>query len=291
MGLQDSLNDGKFAVIAEIDPPKGCETAGLFEKTDPIKGRVDALLVTDMPSAVMKLGSLSVSYLLKERGFDTIFNLTCRDRNVLALQSDLLNASALGIENIYITRGDEISLGDHPRVCVVNEVNEVEMLSIVRGLEEGKDWAGNKLESSPKFNTGSYLNLNMKGEELENEMREVGEKHQQGASFFITPAVFDPESFGESIEKIRKVIDVPIIAEIILLKSVATARFLNKHVDHITVSDSIIDRMYSAGDKLAESMSITADIIKGLRGLCEGIKIVPLGWEEKLPSFFDAAGL
>ena len=110
MGLLDSLNDGKFSVVVEIDPPKSSDTAGLFKMTDPVKGRVDALLAADMTSAVMKLGSLSVSYLLKQRGFDTICNFTCRDRNILALQSDLLNASALGIDTIYINKGEVFSI-------------------------------------------------------------------------------------------------------------------------------------------------------------------------------------
>src|SRR4030067_1329899 len=112
MGFITSLGN-KFVMCADIDPLKGVDTAGFFRTAHILKGRIDALIVNDMPSAVMRMGSLAASHLLKERGFDTICNITCRDRNVLALQSDILSAASLGLENIYITRGDDITFGDH----------------------------------------------------------------------------------------------------------------------------------------------------------------------------------
>src|SRR4030043_1251063 len=119
MGLVNSMGS-KFVICADIDPPKGVDTAGLFRTANLLKGRIDALIVNDMPSAVMRMGSLATSYLLKERGLETICNITCRDRNVLALQSDILSAASLGLENIYISRGDDITYGDHPRAKPVN---------------------------------------------------------------------------------------------------------------------------------------------------------------------------
>src|SRR3990172_3797494 len=144
MGLINSMGS-KFAICAEVDPPKCVDATGLFRTADLLRGRIDALIVNDMPSAVMRMGSIATSYLLKERGFDTICNITGRDRNVLALQSDILSAASLGLENIYITRGDDIPFGDHPRAKPVNEINDDQLLTVVGRLKEGTDAGGNKL--------------------------------------------------------------------------------------------------------------------------------------------------
>jgi methylenetetrahydrofolate reductase (NADPH) len=290
MGFIDSLNKGKFVVLCEIDPPKGIDTSRLFETADLLKGRVDALLVTDMPSAVMKMGSLAVSYLLKDRGFDVIYNLSCRDRNALALQSDLLSAAALGIENVFITEGDDITLGDHPRSVPVNEIGVDAFLRVVKGLQEGHDYADNELEGIPTFNVGSLLNSNAQDKAMDEELVKMEERVKQGVSYFITPAIFDLKSFEKFMKKARSNYKVPIFAELILLKSVATARYLNRHVDNVSVPDVIIDRLYSAGDKVMESIAITAELIRGLKDLCEGVHILALGWESKLPDFLDAVG-
>jgi methylenetetrahydrofolate reductase (NADPH) len=290
MGFIDSLKNGKFVILCEIDPPKGIDTSGLFEKADLLKGRVDALLVTDMPSAVMKIGSLTVSYLLKGRGFDAIYHLSCRDRNALALQSDLLSAAALGIENVYITEGDDITLGDHPRSKPVNEISADEFLGIVKKLQEGHDYAGNELEGVPRFNVGTLLNSNAQGSAIDDEFAKMEERVKQGVAYFITPAIFDLKSFEKFMKRVRSNYKVPVIAELILLKSVATARFLNRHVPNVTVPDAIIDRLYSAGDKVMESITITAELIRGLKNLCDGVHILALGWESKLPDFLDAVG-
>lgn len=289
MGFMDSINKKEFVTLCEINTPKGVDTRGLYEVTNLLKGRADALMITDMPSAVMRMGSLSASYLLKERGFDTIYNITCRDRNLLAIQSDILGASALGIENIYITNGDDITMGDHPRSKPVMEVDDSMLLSLLKRLQEGYDTSGNELEGAPKFNTGAYINSNARVHALEHELGKMEEKIKQEVAFFITPAIFDLKSFEEFISKIKPYNRAPVIAEVILLKSVATARFINRHVENVSVPDEVIDRLHSAGDKLAESIAITGELIKGLKKLCSGVHIVSLGWESKLPLFLDAA--
>ncbi len=291
MGLIDSLNNGKFVVLTEIDPPKGVDTSSMIETVDPLKGRVDALMVTDMPSAVMRLGSLCSSYFLQEKGFETVCNLTCRDRNVLALQSDLLSAAALGLRNIYISEGDDITYGDHPKATPVNEVCPDEFLEVAKKLKENEDSAGNKLDSAPSFNIGGFVNAGLNGDELDREINRILKMEKHGAAFVLTQAIFDLNTFGEFIKKVRSKSSIPIIAGLILLKSVATARFLNMHVDGVSVPDAIIERLYSAGDKQKESISITAELISGLREICQGVNLVAMGWESKIPAYLDAGGL
>lgn len=284
MGFTERMSNGEFVKVCEIDPPKGVDTSEFFETADMLKGRVHGILVADLPGAVMKMGSLAASFLLKERGFETIFNISCRDRNVLALESDILSAYALGIRNLYIVDGVDIKSGDHPNAQPVNNVNSLELLSIVKRLKEGFDSGGNELTGKPDFYSGIFVNSNAKVHALDLEIAKLEEKIRQEADFVITPAVFDLKAFEGFIKKVRKSYRIPIIAEIILLKSVATAKFINKHVEGVMVPDAIIERLYSAGDKQAESIAIAVDLIKGLKDLCQGVKIVPLGWEAKVPA-------
>lgn len=287
MGLIERMSNGQFVIICEIDPPKGVDTDEFFRTADMLKGRVHGLLAPDLPGAVMKMGSLAASFLLKERGFETIYNISCRDRNILALESDILSAYALGIKNLYIVDGVDIKSGDHPNAVPVNNVNSMNLLSIVKRLKEGFDSGGNELTGKPDFYTGIFVNSNAKVHALDLEISRLEEKISQKAGFVITPAVFDLNAFEEFIKKARKSYSIPVIAEVVLLKSVATAKFINKHVENVMVPDEIIERLYSAGDKQAESIAIAVDLIKGLKDLCQGVKIVPLGWEAKVPAVIN----
>ncbi len=283
MGIVNRMNEGEFVVLCEIDPPKGADTGELYHTADMLKGRIDGIVVSDIPGAVMKMGALAASYLLKEKGFDIVCNISCRDRNVLALQSDILSAYALGIRELYISDGVDIKLGDHPGAKPVNEVDSLELLSIVKRLKQGFDHGGNEITGKPDFNSGVFVNSNAKVHALELELNKLEEKIEKEAAFVITPAIFALNEFEEFIKRLRKLSNIPVIAEVILLKSVATAKFINKHIENVAVPDTLIDRMYSAGDKQAESIAIAVDLLKGLRELCQGVKIVPLGWEAKVP--------
>lgn len=289
MGLVDSLKKEKFVIIAETDPPKGAKADSLIETADLLKGRVDALLVTDMPSAVMKMSPVAACSLLKRSGHETICNISCRDRNILALQSDVLGAAALGIENFLISDGEDISFGDHPRAMQVREIMADDLLGISSRLKEGADFAGNRLESSPIFYTGAMVNPGAAGEEFEQEIARLQIIEKEGTSFLVTPPLFDAAALGEFINKIREKCSLPVIASTIVLKSVATARFLNLHVEGVTVPDSTIDRLYSAGDKFKESIMISADLVREFRNVCQGVNIMAMGWEARIPAILDAA--
>ncbi len=288
MNFCEKLSAGKFVVTSEIGPPKGTDVKGVLDDASLIKRRVDAVNVTDLQSSVMRAGSLSVCHLLKGIGVEPIFQMTCRDRNRLALQSDLLSASILGIENVLILTGDYPTLGDHPEAKPVFDLGSVQLLEVLKGMQEGKDMKGNPLQGSPHFCVGAVVNPG--ADPLEPEVIKMEQKIAAGARFFQTQAVYDIEIFKRFITATAH-LKVPLLAGIVLLKSAGMARFMNKNVSGVFVPDELIRQMASAGDRTAVSVDIAARLIRGLKPLCQGIHIMPIGWNKKMPLVLDAAGL
>ncbi len=276
-------------VTSEIGPPKGIETKIILEDAELIRGRVDGINVTDLQSSVMRLGSLAVCALLKQKGFEPIFQLTCRDRNRLALQSDILSAAAFGIENLLILTGDHTTLGDHPEAKPVFDLDSVQLLGVVKKLQEGFDMNGNKLEGSPpKLCVGAVVNPG--ADPLEPAIIKMEKKIEVGAEFFQTQAVYDIKVFENFLSKIKH-LKTTILAGTVLLKSAGMARYMNKNVAGVSVSDNLIKEMEEAKDKVAKSVEIAARLIKELKPMCQGIHIMPIGWDKKVPLVLDAAGL
>jgi methylenetetrahydrofolate reductase (NADPH) len=288
MTFCDKIRDGKFLVTSEIGPPKGIDIKEMLEDADLIKGKVDAINVTDLQSSVLRLGSLAVCHLLKDRGIEPILQVTCRDRNRLALQSDLLSAAVLGIENVLVLTGDYPSLGDHPEAKPVFDLGSVELLEVIQGLQEGHDMKGNPLKGTPKFCVGAVVNPG--ADPLEPEIIKMENKIAQGALFFQTQAVYDVELFKRFLDATKHLKTV-ILAGIVLLKSAGMARFMNKNVAGVFVPDNLIKEMEETKDKGAKSIEIAARLIKELKPLCNGIHIMPIGWDRKIPAVIDAAGL
>jgi 5,10-methylenetetrahydrofolate reductase len=288
MTFCEKIRSGKFIVTSEIGPPKGISVGHILDDAMLLKGKVDAINVTDLQSSVMKAGSLSVSKLLKDRGIDPIFQITCRDRNRLALQSDLLSAAILGIENILVLTGDYTTMGDHSEAKPVFDLGSVQLLEAAKTLVSGKDMKGNALNGAPKFCIGAVVNPG--SDPLEPEIIKMEQKAAAGAQFFQTQAVYDVESFKRFTDAAKHV-GVPIFAGIVLLKSAGMARFMNENVAGISVPDDIIKEMESAKDKAAVSIAIAARLIKGLKPFCRGVHIMPIGWDRKVPQVLDAAGL
>lgn len=274
---------------SEIGPPKGIETKVLLEDAELIRSRVDAINVTDLQSSVMRLGSLAVCSLLKQNGLEPIFQVTCRDRNRLALQSDILSAASLGIENLLILTGDHTTLGDHPDAKPVFDLDSVQLLEVVRKLQAGTDMRGNKLEGlPPKFCLGAVVNPG--ADPLEPQIIKMEKKIQAGAEFFQTQAVYDLKVFENFLSKIKH-LKTTILGGIVLLKSAGMARYMNKNVAGVVVPDELIKEMEETKDKVAKSVEIAARLIKQLKPLCQGIHIMPIGWDKKVPLVLDAAGL
>jgi len=288
MSFKDKIKSGKFVITSEVGPAKGTEVQELLDDAELLRGRVDAINVTDLQSSVMRLGSLVVSYLLKQKGHEAIYQMTCRDRNRLALQSDLLSAHVLGIENVLALTGDHPSLGDHPQAKPVFDLDSVSLIETIRKLESGKDLADKELKGKPRFCVGAVVNPG--AEPLEPQLIKLEQKIAAGAEFIQTQAVYEVDKFVNFMKQIKK-IKVPIFAGIVLLKSAGMARFMNKNVAGVYVPDNLITEMEQAKDRSAASIEIAARLIKELKPLCQGVHIMPIGWDKKVPLVLDAAGL
>ncbi|OGL41600.1 MAG: 5,10-methylenetetrahydrofolate reductase [Candidatus Schekmanbacteria bacterium RIFCSPHIGHO2_02_FULL_38_11] len=288
MSLKNLFEKGKFVLTAEVEPPKGTDVSKIFEISESLRGKVDGLNITDQQSAVMRLGSLASCHLLIEKGFEVIFQVTCRDRNCIALQSDLLSASVLGIENVLILTGDHPQLGDHPDSKPVFDLDSVQLLQIAKTLEGGHDFVGNKLMKEPNFFLGAAINPG--ADPIEPEIIKAEKKVKAGASFFQTQAIYDSEKFKQFIEK-TKHLNVFIMAGIVLLKSAKMARYMNEKIAGVCVSDDIIERMEKADDKRKECIEISVSIIKGIQDFCHGIHFMALGWEDLIPEIIKRLNL
>jgi len=276
-------------VTSEIGPPKGIETKQLLEDAELIRTRVDAINVTDLQSSVMRLGSLAVCSILKQHGFEPIFQMACRDRNRLALQSDLLSAAALGIENVLILTGDHTTLGDHPNAKPVFDLDSVQLLQAARRLQEGSDMNENKLlGASPKFCLGAVVNPG--ADPLEPQIMKMEKKIAAGAEFFQTQAVYDLKVFENFLNK-TKHLKTKIMAGIVLLKSAGMAKYMNKNVAGVFVPDNLIKEIEGAQDKVARSVEIASRLIKELKPICDGIHIMSIGWGKVVPRVLDASAL
>jgi len=291
MGFREAVDSGKFLITAEIGPVKGTEIAGLLEDAELMKGKVDAINVTDLQSSVMRLGSMAVCHLLKDHGIDPVFQLTCRDRNRLSLQSDLLSAWVLGIRNVLALTGDHPTLGDHPQAMPVFDLDSVSLLRVIRRLNEGFDMMGNELKGATDFFPGAVVNPGADTEAaFEMQIIKMEKKIEAGARFFQTQGIFDLDLF----ERFMKRIDgfkTPVLGGVILLKSAGMARFMNKNVAGVFVPEPIIKEMEETKDKVKTSIEIAARLIKGLKDLCEGVHIMAIGWEKRIPAVLEEAGL
>lgn len=289
MTFKEKLLAGKFLLTSEIGPPKGIETKQLLEDAELIRGRVDGINVTDLQSSVMRLGSLAVCSLLKQKAHEPIFQLTCRDRNRLALQSDILSAAALGIENFLFLTGDHPALGDHPEAKPVFDLDSVQLLQVAKKLQEGMDMQGNKLIGMPpKFCMGAVVNPG--ADPLEPQIIKMEKKIAAGAEFFQTQAVYDIKVFENFLNKTRH-LKTTIMAGIVLLKSAAMARYMNKNVAGVFVPDGLIKEMEETKDKQAKSVEIAARLVKELIPMCNGIHLMPIGWDKVVPKVLDASNL
>ena len=289
MTFKEKIQTGKFLLTSEVGPPKGIAVDKLLEDAELVRGRVDAINVTDLQSSVMRLGSLAVCIKLREKGLEPIFQMTCRDRNRLGLQSDILSAASFGIGNVLALTGDHPKLGDHPDAKPVFDLDSVQLIHVIRKLEQGEDMAGKKLEGQPpKFCVGAVVNPG--ADPLEPQILKMEKKIEAGAEFFQTQAVYDIKIFENFLSKVKHLKTV-IMAGIVLLKSAGMARYMNENVAGIFVPDNLIKEMQETKDKQVTSIEIAARLIKELKPMCNGVHIMPIGWDKMVPRVLDAAGL
>ncbi len=286
--FKEALNSGKFLVTAEIGPPKGTNLEKMVEHIDLLKDKVDGLNVTDNQSSVMRFPSLGGSLLIKERGGEPILQLTCRDRNRLALQADLLFAHSRGIQNILCLTGDFVTVGDHQEAKAVFDLDSVQLLRTVHLLESGKDLGGNDLDGGMEFCAGAVVTP--EANPLEPQLIKFEKKVEAGAEFFQTQALYDPQKFAGFMDRVKG-FSVPIMAGIVPLRSAGMARFMNRNVPGIRVPEPLIEEMDEAEDRVTKSIEIAARLIGEVRDLCQGVHIMAIGREEIVPRILDAAGL
>ncbi|MFA5778518.1 MAG: methylenetetrahydrofolate reductase [Elusimicrobiota bacterium] len=291
MMLKD-LFSKKFVVTSEIGPPKGWQIEKCLNEAEHLKGKVDAINVTDNQSSVMRFGSLATCHFLKDRGMEPVFQVVCRDRNRIALQSDILSAAAFGIENLLLLTGDHTTLGDHKDAKPVFDLDAVSLIHTVKKLEEGVDLAGNKLDGvPPKFSIGAVVSPC--SDPVEPQLIKMEKKVKAGAEFFQTQAVYEVEKFVKFMEKAKN-FGVPVMAGIVILKSVGMAKYMNENVAGVYVPDNLIEELRKDKEKTKSGQTgieIAARLIKELKPYCQGVHIMPLGWDDKVPKILELAGL
>jgi len=290
--FKEALTSGKFVITSEIGPPKGTNIEKMCHHIDILKDKVDAINVTDHQSSVMRLPSFGGCLFIKEQGGEPILQMTCRDRNQLALQADLLLAYVRGIRNVLCLTGDAVVVGDHKQAQDVFELDSTQLLHTMRQLEKGKDLGGNDLDGAPEFCAGAIVTP--EAQPIEPQLIKFEKKIEAGAEFFQTQAIYDLDNFKRFMEHARN-FRVKILAGIVLLTSARMAKIMTENVPGIFVPQSLIDELAAApkGEAVKKGIEIAGRMIATLKkeAVCDGVHIMAIGREEVVPDILAAAGL
>ncbi len=290
--FKEALESGKFVITSEIGPPKGTNIEPMLHHIDLLKDIVDGINVTDHQSSVMRFPSIGGCLAIKERGGEPILQMTCRDRNRMALQAELLFAYTRGVRNVLCLTGDAVPVGDHPTAKGVFDLDSSQLLQTIRLLESGKDMGGNDLNGSPEFCAGAIVTP--EANPIEPQLAKFEKKIESGAEFIQTQAIYDLENFAKFMEYARKY-NVKIMAGIVLLVSARMATYMNNNVPGIFVPQNLIDELAAApkGEALKTGIAIAGRMIKQIKeqNICDGVHIMAIGKEEVVPDILAAAGI
>lgn len=295
--FQAALAAGQFVVTGEVGPPKGTNVGPvLHEAEEYLKNSVTAVNVTDIQTAVMRAGSLAFSHMLVDRGIEPVYQMVCRDRNRLALQSDLLSAYTLGVRNVLALTGDHTTMGDHKEAKSVYDLDSVGLLQAMRTLESGQDMGldmkgnPNKLDGTPQFFKGCCVTPCT--DEVEPQIIKLEKKIEAGAQFVQTQAVYDPAAFEKFMSRISH-LKVPVLVGIVMLKHAGMAKYMNNFVPGVVVPDWIIKKLTEAAkeDRQKVSIDICGQLIREMKHCCQGAHLMTLGWDMCVPAIVQAAGL
>ncbi len=296
MKLTELYGQGKFVITSEVGPVKGSvsrdreiEPACLHEATF-LQNHVHAVNVTDNQSAVMRLGSLAASVYLKTQGIEPIYQLTCRDRNRIALQSDILTAYSLGIDNVLLLTGDHIQLGDHREAKPVFDLDSVQLIHMAEGLREGHDISGHSIENPPDMAFGAVVNPNF--EPMELQWLQMKKKVDAGAEFFQTQAVYDIELLERFMQQAEK-LGRPVQVGVVVLKSPQMGAYMNEHVSGIQVPQAWIDEIgrTERADRKKKAAEMTGRFLRRAKSMVHGVHIMPMGWGAVVPEILKEAEL
>jgi len=287
--LKEVLDQGAFAVTIEYNPPKGTNISAVLDNAKQLVGRVHGVNVTDNTAAVVRAGSLPVCRLLYEIGHDPVMQLTCRDRNRIAMQSDLMGAHMLGIRNILCLTGDYPTVGDHKEAKPVYDLDSVQVMQLVQGLNNGRDMAGNKLDGSTAFSIGAAVTP--EADPLGPMLAKFEVKVKAGAQFFQTQAIYHPEQFTSFMKAVRP-FKVKVLAGILVLRNYKMAEFLNANIPGVSVPKEMIDELKAAGDKAEDvGVEIAVRTIKAVRPYCDGVHIMAIKATHRLADILTKAEL
>ncbi|MFC1690731.1 methylenetetrahydrofolate reductase [Nanoarchaeota archaeon] len=287
MPLKDKLESGKFIITAEIEPPKGTDIEIALEKAKMLhEAGVDAINVTDNQRAVMRLAPIGLCKVLIDNNIEAVWQITCRDRNKLALQADALAANLLGIKSCLVLGGDPPKFGDHPDAKPVYDLHTVQLIETLTKLNNGKDLAEKELNKPTDLFIAAAANPG--AEDLDEEKSKLKAKLDAGAHFFQTQAVYDVEHYKEFYEKVKD-LNPKILVGIIPLKSAKMARFMNEKVPGINVPEELIKEIEASENPMKTGVEQAIKIIKELKAsdLCSGVHIMALGAEKNIPEIMS----
>ncbi len=290
MTFETKLARGEFAVLVEMNIPKGVDISEIVTNVRHLKSRIDAVVIPDMDGGVMRMSALGGGAVIRQQGFEPVIHIYGRDRNRLAIQGDVLAAQVLGIRNLLVVQADSMANSDHPSAKVVDDLNELDLLEMVRSLQKGVDLAGFDLKGKPAFFTGCQVQPIRDDGHLAEEFEKAKGKVEAGAQFIMVPPVFDMDVYKQILNKFIS-LNVPVIATVFMLKNVGMARYISINDPGSRLSESLIGRIRKAKDRETECIHIAGEMIRSLKNEVQGIKISAVGWEDRLPAILDCAGL
>jgi len=288
--LQQTLEKKSKVITAELMPPRGGDPNRSLKIAQLLKDKVDAVNITDGSRAVMRMSSLAMSKLLLENGIEPVMQISCRDRNKIALQSDILGANALGIKNILCITGDSVKAGDQQDAKAVHQFESVRLLQQIQAFNKGIDPTFGELPDKKTFiYAGAAADPSCRNQKsLENRMRK---KKDAGAQFIQTQMVMERENLIEFCENIAKPLEIPVIAGVFLLKSYKNALFINKNVPGANIPENILNRLKAAQNPLEEGIQIAAEQAKDFFQIANGIHLMAVKTEHLIPEILEKADL
>lgn len=288
--LQEALAAGRFAITAEVTPPRGGDAGRALAAASALRGLVHAVNVTDGSRAVMRMSSLALCRLLLDAGIEPVLQMTCRDRNRIALQADLLGAHALGIRNLLCLTGDPVRAGDQPAARPVNELEAVRLLQLVGRCNAGLDPVQGELPDGPTLLFAGAA-ADPQSPSWSGLVARVRRKQAAGARFLQTQMVMDAQALRRFVEEVTAPLDLPVLAGVFLLKSARNARFINRVVPGACIPETLITRLEGAADPAAEGVAIAAEQVDAYRGIAQGVHLMAIKAEERIPTILRQAGV
>ena len=288
--LREVLESGQFVTTVEYNPPKGTDVSHIMDNAKALLGKVHGVNVTDNTAAILRAGSVSVCRLLYEMGHDPVMQMTCRDRNRLAIQSDLMSAHILGIRNILCLTGDYPTVGDHKDAKPVYDLDSIGIMQVIHSLNQGTDLTGHKLQGATDLFMGAAVTPEQ--DPPGPMLAKFETKVNAGTKFFQTQAFYDVEKFKAFMKAVQK-FPVKVLAGILVLRSAKMAEFMNANIPGVDVPQAIIEELKAAGDERALDVGVQIAVrtIKAVRPHCDGVHIMAVRAVDRLPEILQKAEL